>query len=100
MSAKIITLPVIRIERYDDESEEKEAMAHGELKMTKDEMARGLAAGRTLTQEEWAHPSERAWVDELVAAGSAIATPWKYRDNFQCEVSYIKASNPSSADTK
>jgi hypothetical protein len=61
-------------------------MAHGELKMSREEMVSGFARGRTLTQEEWCHPSERQWIDELIAEGKATATPWEYRDNFQCEM--------------
>lgn len=57
----------------------------GELRMTKDEMAAGLAAGRRLIQEEWAHRQEIAWVDELVAEDKAEAGPWEYKDGFQCE---------------
>lgn len=58
----------------------------GQLQITKSEMEQGLAQGKTLTQEEWAHPKEIAWIDELVAEGKAFATPWKYKDNFQCEM--------------
>jgi len=55
------------------------------LQMTKEEMERGLAQGRTLTQEEWAHPDEIKWLDELIAEGKAIVTaPWEYKGNFQC----------------
>lgn len=57
----------------------------GELKMTKDEMRDGFKQGRTLIQEEWAHPSEKQWMDELITEGAATATPWEYKDNFQCE---------------
>lgn len=57
----------------------------GELQMTKEMMAEGFAKGRTLIQEEWAHPSEKQWVDELIAEGRATASPWEYKDNFQCE---------------
>ena len=57
----------------------------GELRMTKEEMAAGFARGRSLTQEEWAHPLEIKWVDELIAEGKATAEPWNYHDNFQCE---------------
>lgn len=53
--------------------------------MTKAEMVAGLAAGRTLIQEEWADPLEIALVDELVREGNAVATPWEWRENFQCE---------------
>ena len=54
--------------------------------MTREEMVNGFAAGRHLTQEEWAHPQEIAWVDELVAEGKArVVAPWEYRDGFQCE---------------
>lgn len=57
----------------------------GELKMTKEQMREGFAKGHTLIQEEWAHPSEIQWIDELIAEGRAKATPWEYKDNFQCE---------------
>lgn len=61
------------------------AMAHGQLQMTKEQMAEGLARGRTLTQEEWAHPNEIKWLDELIAEGKAKVTrEWSYHDNFQC----------------
>lgn len=53
--------------------------------MTKEEMAKGLAAGRRLVQEEWADAQEIAWVDELVAEGKAKAGPWEYKAGFQCE---------------
>lgn len=56
-----------------------------EPKMTKGEMAEGLARGRTLIQEEWASPQEIKWVDELITEGKAKATPWEYKDSFQCE---------------
>ncbi len=64
-------------------------MAHGELKMTREEMVAGFAKGRMLTQEEWAHPSEKQWVDELIAEGRATATPWRYHDNFQCAMQKV-----------
>jgi hypothetical protein len=54
--------------------------------MTRDDLERGFAAGRQLTQEEWAHPSEIAWVDELVAEGKAeVVDNWRYLAGFQCE---------------
>lgn len=53
--------------------------------MTKDEMRAGLAAGWRLIQEEWADRGEIAAVDELVAEGVASATPWEWKDGFQCE---------------
>lgn len=53
--------------------------------ITKEEMEKGLALGRTLIQEEWSNPQEIIWVDELIAEGKARATPWEYKDNFQCE---------------
>lgn len=59
--------------------------------MTKDEMEKGLAAGRRLTQEEWADPTEIRAVDELIAEGKASATDWEYRDGFQCERRIITA---------
>lgn len=55
------------------------------LCMTKDEMREGFARGRTLIQEEWAHPDEIKFVDELISEGAATASPWEYKDNFQCE---------------
>jgi hypothetical protein len=53
--------------------------------MTKEDMTKGFALGRTLIQEEWANPQEITWADELIAEGKAAATPWEYKDNFQCE---------------
>lgn len=53
--------------------------------MDKAEMTKGLLAGRRLVQEEWSLPDEIKAVDELVAEGIAQATPWEYRDGFQCE---------------
>lgn len=70
----------------------------GKLKITKDEMRSGLLAGRRLTQEEWAHPSEIQWVDELVAEGVAQVSRWEYSDNFQCERRYV--SRAALAATK
>ena len=55
------------------------------VRMTKAEMENGFAVGRALTQEEWANPAEIQWVDELIAEGKATATPWEYKDGFQCE---------------
>ena len=63
-----------------------------DIHMTKAEMMVGFAQGRTLIQEEWAHPQEIAWVDELVAEGKAVAGPWEYRDGFQCERRKIVAA--------
>lgn len=60
-------------------------MMPGVLKMSKEEMERGFAQGRTLIQEEWAHPDEIKWADELIAAGKATASAWQYKDEFQCE---------------
>jgi hypothetical protein len=60
--------------------------------MTKDEIAIGLAAGRTLIQEEWSTPGEITAVDELVAEGVATATPWEWRDGFQCERRRVTAA--------
>ncbi len=61
-------------------------MVHGELKMSREEMIDGFAKGRSLIQEEWAHPLEKQWIEELIAEGKATATPWQYKDNFQCEM--------------
>jgi len=78
MSAEIITLPVVRIERWEDDDV-------APIQMTKDEMRNGFASGRTLTQEEWAHPDEIKWLDELIADGVAVVSaPWEYKDGFQC----------------
>lgn len=52
--------------------------------MTRKEMEAGLAAGRRLIQEEWADSSEINAVDQLVSEGKAQATPWQWKDNFQC----------------
>ena len=60
-------------------------MAPGPLKMSREEMVAGFARGHRLIQEEWAHPQEIKWVDELIAEGKATATPWEYKDGFQCE---------------
>lgn len=66
----------------------------GDLRMTKDEIRQGLAQGRRLIQEEWAHPLEKQWVDELVAEGIAAATPFTYVENFQCERRIVTAAPP------
>lgn len=52
--------------------------------MTRQEKESGLRAGRRLIQEEWADGSEIDAVDELVAEGIACATPWQWKDGFQC----------------
>lgn len=60
--------------------------AHGQLRMTREEMERGFAAGSELIQEEWAHPQEIAWVSEFIEQGKAVVVaPWEYRAGFQCE---------------
>jgi len=54
--------------------------------ISKAEMAKGFAKGRGLVQEEWAHPDEIVWLNELIAEGKAVVTDdWKYKDNFQCK---------------
>jgi hypothetical protein len=60
--------------------------------MTKEEMAEGFKRGRQLTQEEWSKSEEIRAVDELAEEGKCIVTPWKYKDNFQCEVRYAKGT--------
>lgn len=61
-------------------------MTERPILMTKEQMRAGFAAGKTLTQEEWANQQEIAWVDELIAEGAAtVSAPWEYKDNFQCE---------------
>lgn len=63
----------------------------GELTMTRDGLDRGFAEGRSLTQEEWAHPLEAQWIDELIAEGKAEVTDdWRYLDGFQCERRRVK----------
>jgi hypothetical protein len=57
----------------------------GTLNVTKEEMVEGFARGRVLMQEEWAHPQEIEWVDELISEGIAEATPWEYLDTYQCQ---------------
>ena len=64
--------------------------------MNKSEMKAGLLSGRRLRQEEWASREEIAAVDELVAEGIARATPWSYRDGFQCEVRDVTLATPQS----
>lgn len=64
--------------------------------MDKGEMKAGLLAGRRLRQEEWAAREEIAAVDELVAEGIATATPWAYRDGFQCEVRDVTSAEGSA----
>lgn len=59
--------------------------------MTKDEIRAGLAAGRTLVQEEWCAASERQAVDELIEEGVAVSSGWEYKSNFQCEVRKVRA---------
>jgi hypothetical protein len=63
----------------------------GPLRITKNEISIGLKAGRRLIQEEWAHPDEIRFVDELVADGIADAGLWEYRDGFQCERRVVTA---------
>mgnify|MGYP003499421023 FL=1 len=54
--------------------------------MSRDEMEHGFAQGRSLTQEEWAHPDEISWVDNFIAEGRAeVVSDWCYKDGFQCE---------------
>jgi hypothetical protein len=71
--------------------------------MTKAEMLTGFEKGRALIQEEWAHPHEIQWVDELISEGKATATPWEYKDGFQCErrrITGITAvTTPPAAET-
>lgn len=69
---------------------------HGPLTMTKEEIAVGLRCGRGLTQEEWAHPDEIRFVDELIAEGIAAASPFEYKDEFQCERRLIWGAEPST----
>lgn len=65
--------------------------------MTKDEMRKGLLAGRRLVQEEWSQVEEIKAVDELVEEGVATATGWLYHDNFQCARRIIAGLRPDEA---
>lgn len=67
----------------------------GPLRMSKEEMKAGLQAGRRLVQEEWAHPDEIRFVEELIAEGIAQASAWEWRDGFQCERRIITRALPS-----
>lgn len=61
-------------------------MAHGQLCMTKEMLREGFAKGRSCIQEEWAHPLEKQWIEELIAEGACTTTEWEYKDNFQCSM--------------
>jgi hypothetical protein len=69
----------------------------GTLQITKDEMRAGLLAGRRLIQEEWAHPDEIRFVNELVAEAIAVASAWEWSDGFQCERRIITQAHPHGA---
>lgn len=62
--------------------------------MDVEEMRRGLSAGRTLIQEEWADPADIARADDLIAEGFAAATPWRWKDNYQCEMRRVYLATP------
>ncbi|MBL4757515.1 MAG: hypothetical protein JKY32_07725 [Rhizobiales bacterium] len=69
-------------------------MSSREPKITKAEIAAGLAAGRSLIQEEWASDKEIEWVDELISEGIAKAShDWEYHDNYQCKRRRIVAND-------
>ena len=55
----------------------------GAAAMTKEETAAGSPRA-ALIQVEWAEVQEIQSVDELIAEGKAVATPWEYKDGFQC----------------
>lgn len=60
-------------------------------RMSREEIERGFARGRTLTQEEWCHPGEVEDIDVLVAEGKAeVIRPWGYHDNFQCSFRKVR----------
>lgn len=61
-------------------------MTRGTRNILKAEMLEGFAQGRTLIQEEWAHPEEIREADECIAEGKCTTQGWNYEDNFQCEV--------------
>jgi hypothetical protein len=69
----------------------------GPLRMTKDEMRVGLLSGRRLIQEEWAHPDEIRFVNELEAEAIAVASAWEWSDRFQCELRSVVAA-PSAKE--
>ncbi len=60
--------------------------------MSEQEIRDGLSQGRRLCQEEWARGEEIEIVDKMVAEGFAVATPWEYHGNFQCERRYVYAA--------
>jgi hypothetical protein len=66
--------------------------------MNKAEMKTGLLAGRRLRQEEWSERDEIEALDELVAEGVATATPWTYRDGFQCKVRDVTRTATEGSD--
>lgn len=68
--------------------------------MTKEEMRAGFLAGRRLIQEEWSTDDEIRFVDQLVAEGVATATPWAYRDNYQCAVRSVTGGPAPAPQTE
>ena len=78
-------------------------MSTNVIEINKEQMREGFAKGRTLTQEEWAHPDEIKWLDELIAEGVAkVTAPWEYKDNFQCarrRVTGTRSSKPKKPNS-
>jgi hypothetical protein len=65
----------------------------GELRMSRDELLHGFSLGRELVQEEWAHPQEIAWVDELVDDGKAtVVGDWQWHEGFQCKRRVVRGT--------
>jgi hypothetical protein len=58
--------------------------------MAKESIKSTLLSNRTITQDEYAKPEEIEAVDELVAEGFAIATPWAYRSPHTCKVRFVR----------
>lgn len=60
----------------------------------------GFRQGRTLIQEEWAHPKDIIWANELISEGKAIvAVPWTYHEEIQCYQREIRGIRPDERKT-
>ncbi len=57
--------------------------------ISREELVQGFAKGRSLIQEDWAHPLEIAWIDELVAEGKVEATKWRYDGELHCDARFV-----------
>lgn len=64
-------------------------------KMPIEMMREGIAAGRTLIQEEWSHPDDIENVDKLIAEGFAKEEDgWRWHHGYQCERRRIVRATP------